>query len=55
MDTPPELLSYEPIIMTMRINDCGAAQQSEGICTRDERWVEKSIDLVAVPDPIDID
>ena len=55
LDTPPELLSYEPVRMTMRINDCGVAQETEGLCQRSDRWIEESIDLVAMPDPMDVE
>jgi hypothetical protein len=55
VDTPPEILAYDPIVMKMRINDCGLAQQAEGVCNPEERWIEKSLELIAVPDPIDID
>ena len=55
LDTPPELLAYDMLRMTMRINDCGTAQQDANICRREERWIETSLDVLALPDPMDVE
>ena len=55
LDTPPELLAYEELQMKMRLNDCGTAQQQDNICQREERWMEASLNVLALPDPMDIE
>ena len=54
LDTPPELLSYDPILMTIRLNDCGIGQETDGVCQKENRWIEQSIELTAVPDEVDM-
>ena len=55
LNEPHQLIAYDPLLMTMRTNDCGAQQQSEGVCTREDRWVEKQLQVIAVPDPVDVE
>jgi len=54
LDTPPELLAYDQILMKIRVNDCGTGEELEGICLKEERWIEQSIELTAIPDEVDI-
>ena len=55
LDTPPELLAQNTLEMVMKANDCPVSKDEQGLCSRDERWAENSISVLAVKDPIDID
>ena len=54
LDTPPELLGGEQLRIQFRVNDCNANQEAAGDCVRDERWVETSLEVLAILDPVDV-
>lgn len=54
MNTPPELLGGHELRMEMRSNDCTASQNEQGLCVREDRWAQGSIQVTAALDPIDI-
>ena len=53
LDTPPELLAGDILRIDLRVNDCSVQLQNEGWCTPEERWIEASLDVIAILDPID--
>ena len=54
-DTPPELFSDDRMEMVMRINDCSSSLQQSGTCIKSESWVEVRQEVIARPDPIDVE
>jgi hypothetical protein len=54
LDTPPELLADNPLVMSFNVTDCSDTMEANGECTPETRYAFEELMVTAALDPIDM-